>query len=478
MPELFVTLVVPLIAVAVCAWFRFNPRPNLNLLPTLCLGVVLVDAVFGHDFFHVKVGPLPITLDRILLGVAFLYFAWRFLTGRENLEALNRLDWAVLLWLAVITVSTMTADYKFNDNMPLSRLLFFNWLPVVLYFICRHSRFSIADFKFMSVVMGAFGLYLALTAIMETRGLEAYVFPRYIMTSDVVEFLGRGRGPFLNPVANGTYQAICFCCVLVWWPRSNQSTKFWLVACALVISIGVYATLTRSVWLSLIAACGCFIFMPAPQRAKGAMVVAATLVSIIMFPTISEKVLSFKRDKNVSVADMEQSAQLRPLFAIVAYNMFQDRPIAGVGFGQYSRAKYPYLKDPNTGKPLTLTRPFMQHNVFLAYVTESGLIGLAVLMFLLFQCLRVTWRVWSNQETHLVARQLGLLGLVLLSCYTINGMFHDVSIVPKMHVLLMFLFGMINNVYSRASSFSINAVAARPEEESVRFRVLPSYQPA
>ena len=67
---------------------------------------------------------------------------------------------------------------------------------------------------------------------------------------------------------------------------------------------------------------------------------------------------------------MEQSAQLRPLFAIVAMNMFHDRPLFGCGFGQYAREKYPYLQDPYSGRPLANTKYLMQHNVFLAYLTE------------------------------------------------------------------------------------------------------------
>ena len=69
--------------------------------------------------------------------------------------------------------------------------------------------------------MVAFGVYLAFTGVAETRGMPALVFPKYILTSEFTEFLGRGRGPFLNPVTNGIFMAVCICCTLMWWPRTT-----------------------------------------------------------------------------------------------------------------------------------------------------------------------------------------------------------------------------------------------------------------
>jgi len=306
--------------------------------------------------------------------------------------------------------------------------------------------------------LGLFGLYLALTAIAEVKEYSQFVFPGYIMNSEISEFLGRGRGPFLNPVSNGIFQTVCFCCILMWWPRTNPTGRVVMLVLAIVLAVGVYATLTRSVWLGLIAACGWFVWLPASRPAKGAMLVAATVLSIVMFPVAKEKIFSFKRDKNVSQTQMEQSAQMRPLFAIIAWNMFQDRPIAGVGFGQYAKAKYPYLQDPNSGKPLSSTRGLMQHNVFLAYLTETGLIGLSLLLLMLSQMSFVSWKVWRDDSLDLWARQFGLLAIVVITVYAFNGLFHDVSIIPIQHMLLFFLLGLVNNIYSNVGAFQVSQV--------------------
>ncbi len=451
--ELIVTVVIPFLIVIACAWIRLKPTLDLNLIPALALLVVLAGSIFGHDFFHIAAGPVPITFDRLILLGTLAVFGVLWLLGRENLRKLNRVDISILILMAVISFSTVSHNWKILNNMPASRLLFFNLMPLAIYWVVRTCNLNSADLKFIAIIVGMLGLYLALTAVAEVCEYSAVIFPKYIIDSEFEEFLGRGRGPFLNPVSNGIFMTTSFCCVLMWWPRVNLSRKTLVAVISLVIAIGVYATLTRSVWLGLIAACGLFVWLPANRPAKGAMVVAAALSLIITFPILSEKIFSFKRDKNVTQAEMEQSAELRPLFAIIAVNMFKDRPVMGFGFGQYAKAKYPYLQDPHSGKPLSATRSLMQHNVFLAYLTETGLIGLSCLTFMLFQIGVVSWKVWANRSLDLWARQFGLLSIVILANYSVNGMFHDVSIIPMQNMLMFFMFGLTNNIFSKSWAF-------------------------
>lgn len=451
--ELIFFIIIPLMLVAAAVSFRVFPYVRLNPIPAAGLLVVLTGSVLGHQFFNKPVGPIPITLDRLLLIFATLWFGYLVLDGREQLRSLNWLDKSILILLAVIGLSTIAHDFKYAGNMPLSRLLFFNVMPAGLYYLVRSCRLSAGDLKFIAVILSLFGVYLGLTALCETKGMTGLVFPRYIMTSEIREFLGRGRGPFLNPVTNGIFMTTCFCCTLMWWPRSNDVGRLLLILVATVIMLGVYLTLTRSVWLGFIGACAVFIFWPSGRQHKGLMIVGATVVGIILFPVLSEKLFSFKRDKEVSVSEMQISAQMRPMFFIVATNMFKDRPVLGVGYGQYPKAKHPYLKDPHTNMPLTITKTLMQHNVFLAYLTETGLVGVTVLVFMIFMMFYVGWQVWNDLSLDLWARQFGLMAVVMMACYCLNGLFHDVSIIPMQHVYMFFLLGLVNNIHTNRSPF-------------------------
>jgi len=474
--ELIFWVVIPFLIVSACAWIRFQPTIRLSPVPVAGLLVVLTGSVLGHEFFNAPVGPIPITLDRFLLLATIALFGYMYLTQREDIRPLNRLDISILSLMVIIGLSTITHNWKILDNMPASRLLFFNLMPAALYWVVRTSHVKVSDLKFIAVIMAFFGVYLGLTAVAEVKGLTSVVFPRYIMTSEIVEFLGRGRGPFLNPVSNGIFMTTCFCFTLMWWPRCKTGGRILVVGLALVMVMGIYMTLTRSAWLGLMGACVLFIWLPSKRQARAAMIIMATLMAIVLLPFISEKVFSFKRDKNVTQNEMEMSAQMRPMFFLVAKNMFKDRPVLGCGFGQYAKAKNPYLTDPNSGKPLMITRYLMQHNVFLAYLTETGLLGLSALLLMLVLMTGASWDVWRNESLDLWARQFGLLGIVMLACYCLNGMFHDVSIIPMQHMYMFFLLGLINNIQTNTKPFevlsSVEGFEATPVCERVETRIL------
>ena len=173
MIEIITITLLSVAFVAACAFLRFNffSVGKLNWLPLGCVGVVLVGSVLGRDFFHVPLGALPLTLDRLLLGVMWLIFGWQVLFYRQQFTRINYVDLAILMWLAMISFSTFTHDFTILENGPLSRLLFFNYVPVLLYFLTRWVRFEAADLKVISLMLVGFGVYLAFTAIAETRGM-------------------------------------------------------------------------------------------------------------------------------------------------------------------------------------------------------------------------------------------------------------------------------------------------------------------
>lgn len=468
--DIVVLLMIPVIIVwGMVLLLRCQWR-SANLLPMLGLGVVLVGSVLGFEFFHLSGGPIPITLDRLLLAGLLGLCGVFYLRGSEHLRPLNRADVLVLALVAVNSFSALTHDWRFLDNMPASRLLFFYFIPVALYFVMRTVRMNNADLKWFAIVLSGFGIYLAVTAVFETRELSSLVFPRYIMNTTEMEFLGRGRGPFLNPVSNGIFMVICCCCLWMNWTTSSQRGKLWIMGLTAIMAAGIFCTLTRSIWMGFIASAAVFIWYPASRQTKGALVIAATVMAIVAFPIVGEKIFSFKRDKQVTVEEMENSAALRPLFAMVAWKMFQDRPVFGCGFGQYAREKYPYLQDPHSGMPLSATKLFMQHNIFLAYLTELGLVGLSVLLVLLSVMGYFGWDLWRDPELPLWPRMFGMLLVVMLINYSINGMFHDVSIIPMQNILLMFLFGVVNNIRTARESFEMEFIPASfepaPEQAS------------
>ncbi|MEX0819636.1 MAG: O-antigen ligase family protein [Pirellulaceae bacterium] len=412
-----------------------------------CLAVLLVGSVFGHPFFHLSV----LTADRLLLvGLIGTYVVYRRLDWAEP-KPMDKGDLAVLLFIVVFAFSTMTSNWRLNDAQPLATLLFFFALPVVLYWIGRQARLTERSLFTIFGFLAVFAVYLALTAVAETREIWSLVFPKYIASPAHPEFLGRGRGPFLNPVGCGLYMSAGLFGAVQWWPRFQLAGRGMIVLAVSVISFGIYCTLTRSVWLGAGIGLMTIVGLSIPKVWRVPMLVAVVIAGMAVVVAKRDKFNAFKRDKHVSVKEMSESAALRPILATVAWKMFLDNPLFGCGFGQYKERDIEYLQMVVGDLDLEKARPYVQHNVFLAVLSQTGLLGFGAWMIMLGLWTRNAWRLWNSPQAPEWARQHALLLLALLAAYSLNGMFHDVGIIAMVHMLLFFMAGVCQGLTQKAT---------------------------
>jgi O-antigen ligase len=374
---------------------------------------------------------------------------------------LELVDRVLLAFLGVLFISTFTHDWRYHNSQPLARLLFFFGMPAAIYWVARQMQITQRALWTLFACCGLFGIYLSLTAIAETRGWSSLVLPKYIVSSEYEEFLGRGRGPLLNPAGGGILQCICLAGALAWWPRMNRGGQAALLAVALLYALGLYYTLTRSVWMGAALAITVLLAVGLPRAWRGLILGCVLLAGTITVTTQWENLVTFKRDKNVSEKYMAESASLRPILATIAWHMFLDRPLQGCGYGQYWRESKPYLSLRVSDLPLEKARPYFQHNAFLALLTETGLIGMGLFTVLLALWWRNAWRLWKNPAAPLAMRQQGLWMMAVLAAYLPNAMFHDVSIIPMVNMALFFLAGVTEGVAANCRLLAPGSAARR-----------------
>jgi O-antigen ligase len=302
----------------------------------------------------------------------------------------------------------------------------------------------------MFACLAGFGAYLALTAVAEVNQLYWAVFPKYIASPEYEEFFGRARGPFLNPIANGFLLGACLIGALSLWPRANRAGRAGLLLLASLICLGVYYTLTRSVWLGAGAGLLVYLGLTLPRAWRAPILAGSLILATVVGMTQWERLLAFKRDQALSARDVAESVKLRPVLAIVAWNMFLDRPLVGCGFGHYQSESVNYLADRSTTLPLEKARPFRQHNVFLSVLTETGLIGAGLFILLLLLWTRDAWLTWKSPRTPAGVRPLAVIFLALLANYAVNGMFHDMSVIAMVNMVLFCMAGVASGLRPRA----------------------------
>ncbi len=446
-------------------WFRSGIVVPAPWLLWATVGLIGVEAICGYQVFTLQAGPLPLTLERIGLGVLFVL---AFLTAlRQRFESVrwDFVDGVVIAWFAVLSLSVLLTDYQYRNNTPLSRLLFLNAMPMAAYFVLKHSGWQLRHLRVVGIGVVLFGTYLALTAIAEWQQWHVFVFPKFILsTTEVAEFFGRGRGPLLNPIINGMLMSAAVAVLLTWWPTASWRGRGAIVVLVPVLGCGIVATMTRSVWLGMVAGCGVVVLTMVSPRQRMVLTALAILVALPLGFIAKETLSRFKRDQNVSVEDMAQSASLRPLFVRVAWEMFQDRPITGVGFGQYQKYKRPFHHIHNTELPLQRALPYFQHNVFLAYLVEMGLLGLLSLLVLLATLFWRGWQVATDQSGPHRARCLAAVALAVGTNYVVNGMFHDVSLIPVANFHCFLALGILGRVYHLSVTSAVAKILSTSED--------------
>ena len=407
-----------------------------------CLVVLLAGCCFGYPFFHLSVKPIPLTADRLLWGVLMVQSLVWWRLGRTDPKRPGSAEFVVAAFFGVLILNMLAHDWRADGFRPVAHLLFYYLMPLGMYWVAYQAKVSQRAVVRMFVCLGVFGVYLAITAWGETRQVGWLVWPKYIGSDTIADFFGRGRGPLLNPVGNGLLMSLSLGAVLVLWPRAGRLGKLALLTAALLICLGLYATLTRSVWLG--AGLGTFLLLglTLSRRWRVPVLAGSLLVATVVGLTQWERILAFKRDEGVSAQEGADSVKLRPIMAVVAWNMFVDRPLVGCGFGHYAEEHNNYLADRSTEFPLERVRPYDQHNVFLSLLVETGLAGVGLFGLMLMLWIRDGWRIIRSTHTPAWARQQAVVFLALLGNFVVNGMFHNPSVIPTINMVVFFMAGL------------------------------------
>ncbi len=225
------------------------------------------------------------------------------------------------------------------------------------------------------------------------------------------------------------------------WPRLSRPGKLLLIPLYLLFMAAIYTTLTRSVWMSCVLTLALVICLALPWNWRLPILSAGLLLALLLAFTQWDQLVAFKRERNLDAGNTAESVQLRPVLATIAWKMFLDHPLFGCGYSQYKTEHLNYLSDRSTTLVLEKGRGYIPHNVVFSLLTETGLVGLGLFLAIVYFWAADAWCLWRTKTIPLVARQQGLLMLVVLQAYFLNGMFHDVSAVPMGNMILFFLAG-------------------------------------
>lgn len=429
--------------------------------------LVVVAYVLGYNFWNLHVGPLPLTLDRLvligLIGAFVLQWRW----GQIHSKPLCGADWLLAALLVILAASLATAgtpDVRPVDSFsPTWRLVMSFVVPGIMYWIVRETKLSHRAWIGAMTVLSAMGIYLALTAVAEVAGAWSLVFPRYIADPTLGIHFGRARGPELNSASLGVYLTVCLWCVWFLRPEVRKTWQLVLLGAVPLIALAVYLTYTRSTWIGLAASGAVVGYLQLARSWRLPVFMMAGLVGVFLVAAAWDSVVDLEREGTGS--ESEHSVDQRTSFAYVSWQMFKDHPVFGVGFGRFYDQKLPYLSDRSQEFELESLRLLHHHNTLLSFLTETGLFGLAAFLALLAAWARSAWSLVSDAKLAVWQRSQGLLMLAVLVTYLSSAVFHDLTLLPSQQWILFLMAGLTMNV--RLGTVQTPVAVAMPSTAAV-----------
>ena len=421
--------------------------------------------------------PMPLffslTIPRIGIIVLVLLFGAMLVLGRVRLRHAWPMSGVILAVAAYFFLSAVISGFETRSVVSVHYRLIGGYLfPFTILGLIVHAFRAEGDFRRMAVFFALLSAYLTFTGWCEKFGVTSLIVPSFIADPHVGIHWGRVRGPFVMSAAMGLALVYCFFNNLV---LARNAGRFgWMLHAINALMLPVlFWTKTRSVWLSLVL---CSLIWTVYSRRRTTRVVSVcVLLSVAMLIGVvnMDNFLSSDRAKG-GLTDMEPLL-LRIGLAQMTWEILNEHPLVGVGFGHFRDHAPAYARDPSS--------PFyafgssaLEHNNLLSIVAETGLLGLVLYLAMIALLLRYSIRLYrklSTSGTGFINRDLLVLYWILTMAYFIDGTFRETSDNPFANSLFFGLSAVPIALDILLSPSPIRARAGFPRPGSGGLRLSP-----
>lgn len=385
---------------------------ELNPAVNMCVALVL--SIFSGAWFQVGLRGVP--LDRVMIALVLLQFFLRA-PGVANVPRLRVRNVHLLMGLTVLYVlaSAAAAGTLTGKSSLLALLDMFGLVPYLMLLVAPAVFSGSRERDMLLATLVGLGGYLGVTAIFESLGPHALVFPHYIARVDAELPDERAGGPFQTSVVEGFATYGCAVAAAIACSRWRGQRRRHLAAAVIVVCLcGCFLTLERGVWIAAVAATVAAALMSKAGRRR--LVPAALLgaVAITAALTLSSS-LSQKTSTRVNATS---SVWARQNQTAAGLRMVAAKPLFGFGWERYKRDSLGYFRQakayPMSGYMLSegvgsFEPPLPLHDTYLAYAVELGLLG--ALLWLATLLWGIGGAIFARGAPELRPWKIGLLAM-------------------------------------------------------------------
>jgi len=454
-PFLLAIITLSLVLLIIFSWLS-RPQQSydsqrLQLITVIFALWLIASALWGRPFFVLIIpGFFDITVERFL----FLFIVWAMFiglfTGRIDLS--KRFTIEILMFGYVVTCMISMMQHGFLSATPelfpnpwfvfISGYLF----PFVVFVFAKHFLTQEKDQTLVFHALFLFGTYLAIMAYFEFLQLRQFVFPSFINDPDFSLHLERARGPFLNAGLNGLAITIGFVCGVHLLSVSKGYTKWIYRFLLLLFFPAIFFTQSRSVYLGFfITATGLLIFYRTDFPKIKLWPLPLTLI-LIFLAFQSPRLLSSDRKTGGVLQIAEVVVRIELIRRSI--EMFRDRPLLGVGFGQFLPGSLSEYR--GRGTVAEKAEEETQHNHILGLLVEIGLVGVLFYLLIVIYIFRRITRMWGKiPDTGFMGTNFLLIGAIVWIIYLSNNMFLEPGYFLFINAVPFMFAGIIDGLYNR-----------------------------
>jgi hypothetical protein len=407
---------------AVLVWLAFTPFLQENAAGTS--GRMM--------YWALHRGLPPAVLIMIGLGVLL----------RVNPRRVPRPGWPELLMLGYLVASYLSVAYLSDAPTATAYHLYDRvFVPMCLYLIVRLQDPDEDDLRRMLPVM--LFLLLAQTLI----GLVSWAAPGALPGAWLNREGLRTTGSLIHPNVYGSTMIIAGALLLHFGMSDSRSwLRRWLLGGLFLVALAmVFMTYTRASWIAaLVVTLGLFFMYPRFMAKLGA--VAIVLAVVLVTSGLVDRQIEAAQARFLSERS-EDSALSRLPVIYASFRMFESRPVAGFGYGNFDRFDREYQS--RVGNLVAPDKDHASHNLYLTLLAEQGLTG-----FVLYTGPAVLWLLASLSTFRRIPpdglagrRLLVVLWLALASQLVVNN-FSNMRIVFGLGLWWLIL-GMIGALVHR-----------------------------
>jgi hypothetical protein len=394
---------------------------NTELATLMVIFVLYTNLAVVMSKFHNIPAPLAGGVF-LLLGLPLTNY---LLVKREPI-LVNRVFGLMLVQLVVMTISAFFSEYS---DSAITRVLVYLVEGIVLYFLILNTvrteemlRKAVWTLILAATFMGSLSLLQQVSGSGKTFGGLAQLHVDRIGTGQSTRDGKKTEsGRVSGTIGEQNYYAQIMLMVLplaasrFWFEKSQKLRLLGAIACIPIFS-AIMLTFSRGAFLAAMATVAAMVYLGC---IKGRHLLIAGLAFVIILPVVMPeyayrlltifRIVGVQPENKPGGKTLDTSMRGRATENLASLNIFLDHPILGVGPGQTQMYTGKYGAEDG----LTRLRGTRQaHNMYLAILSDTGLIGFAtyipIFIISLIGLMRIR-RLYATSRPELIGLAVGFI---------------------------------------------------------------------